>query len=131
MTQKTILVDAWNTFVTPAGINKEMFEMLEKFPNQKIILTNANPEQQEQFGMKNLPYPLFTLNKNPSKIDPSYYQRMIEHFSLSVQEVVYFEHNEKAVASAQSVGIKTYHYDKEAKDVQAVKRFLEENLKNF
>jgi hypothetical protein len=43
---KTILVDAWNTFITEEGVNSEMQQLLDKFPNKKIILTNANEEEQ-------------------------------------------------------------------------------------
>ena len=40
---KTILVDAVNTFVIKGdGIFKEMSELLEQYPNRKIILTNAD-----------------------------------------------------------------------------------------
>ena len=42
---KTILVDARNTFVTEDGINKDIQNLLDAFPNQKIIVTNANDEQ--------------------------------------------------------------------------------------
>lgn len=42
--------------------------------------------------------------------------------------VVYFEHNEDAVKSAQSIGIKTYYYDAEKKDLDALKSYLLENL---
>ena len=43
---KTILVDAINCFVSNHGeIFQEMFEMLEKYPNKKILLTGANDEQ--------------------------------------------------------------------------------------
>lgn len=42
---KTILVDAWNTFVTEEGMFREMHEMLEQYPNKIIILTNANDAQ--------------------------------------------------------------------------------------
>jgi len=41
---------------------------------------------------------------------------------------VYFEHNEDAVKSAQSVGIKTYHYNKDKKDLRGLKKFLDDNL---
>jgi FMN phosphatase YigB (HAD superfamily) len=43
---KTILVDAYNTLVKEDGLDTEMLEMLEKFPNDKIILTNADEEKQ-------------------------------------------------------------------------------------
>ncbi len=53
---------------------------------------------------------------------------MLEHFGLTVEEVIYFEHNEGAVASAKSVGINVYHYDKDKKDLVALKKFLEKNI---
>lgn len=126
---KTILVDAVHTFVIAGeGINKEMYEMLETFANPKIILTNANDEQFIEFGLTNLPYPIFTLKHNPDKVDPIYFQKMLEYFSLKVDDVIYFEHDEGAVKSAQSVGIKTYYYNSDKKDLEALKNFLTENL---
>jgi len=71
---------------------------------------------------------VFTLKHNPEKTDPKYYETMLEHCGLSKDDVVYFEHNENAVKSAQSVGIKTYHYDPEKKDLVALKNFVMENL---
>ncbi|MEK9148197.1 MAG: HAD hydrolase-like protein [Patescibacteria group bacterium] len=126
---KTILVDAMNTFVIrDQGIYQPMFELLEQYPNRKIILTGANDEQMEKFGLNKMPYEVFTLKHDPEKTDPKYYEKMLEHFALSKDDVVYFEHNEKAVKSAQSVGIKTYHYDSDKKDLKALKDFLTENL---
>lgn len=42
--------------------------------------------------------------------------------------VIYFEHNEDAVKSAQSVGIPTYHYDKDKPDLVELKKFIDKNL---
>ena len=53
---------------------------------------------------------------------------MLEHFDLSKEDVVYFEHNKKALESAESVGIKTYYYDKNKKDLEGLRSFLIENL---
>ena len=40
---KTILVDAINTLIKKnEGINIEIYNLLETYPNKKIILTNAN-----------------------------------------------------------------------------------------
>lgn len=125
---KTILVDAWNTFVTEEGIYQKMKDMLDKFPNKKIILTNANEEEKLKFGIVNMPYEVFTLSHNPNKKDPEYYKKMLKQFSLKPQDVVYFEHNPEAVESAKSQGITTFHYNKETKDVGAVKEFLIKNL---
>jgi FMN phosphatase YigB (HAD superfamily) len=105
-----------------------MFELLEKYPNRKIILTNANDEQMEPFSLTNLPYELFTMKHSPDKMDPKYFEEVFKHFNLKAEDVVYFEHNPAAVKSAQSVGIISYHYDPDRKDLVAVKNFLDKNL---
>ncbi len=126
---KTILVDAAGTFVIEGeGIYKPLYELLETYPNRKIIVTNANEEQKVKFGLINLPYELFTLSNNPSKINQQYFYNMLNHFGLQTSDVVYFEHNEEAVKSAQSVGITSYFYDAGKKDLVALKSFLDENL---
>lgn len=126
---KTILVDAINAFVIKGkGIFNEMYKMLEQYPNRKIILTGANDEEIKKFGLNDMPYEIFTLKHNPEKTDPKYYEIMLKHFNLDVDDVVYFEHNEDAMKSAQSVGINTFHYDKDAKDINALKKFINENL---
>ena len=76
---KTILVDAVDAFVIKGeGIFQAMFNMLEQYPNRKIILTNANNEQMEQFGLKNMPYEVFTLKHNPEKISGFFIIRKIK-----------------------------------------------------
>lgn len=129
---KTILVDAVYAFVIEDGdsftIFKEMYELLETFPNRKIILTGADDEQFKKFGLGKMPYEVFTLKHHPEKTEPAYYEKMLGHFGLNKDMVVYFEHDENAVKSAQSVGIATYHYDHERKDLRALGSFLRENL---
>lgn len=126
---KTILVDAISTFVIKGeGIFQAMYDLLEKYPNKKIILSSADDEQIKNFGLDKLPYELFTLKHNPEKTDPKYYETMLKHFGLNPNDVIYFEHNEDAVRNAQSAGIKSYHYDKDKKDLESLKKFLDENL---
>jgi len=126
---KIILVDAINTFfIKDVGVFKEMYNLLEQYPNRKIILTNANDEEVKKYNLVNLPYELFTLKHNPDKTDPKYYITMLNHFGLSEEYVVYFEHNPEGVKSAESVGIRTYHYDKDKRDLLALKNFLDKNL---
>ena len=129
---KTILVDAVDGFVIEAEngfqIFQEMFDLLETFSNRKIILTGANDEQFKKFGLDKMPYEVFTLKHNPEKTDSSYYEKMLKHFDLSKDEVVYFEHNPEAVKSAQSVGINSYFFDYNKKDLKALKDFLDDNL---
>lgn len=125
---KTILVDAVDAFIIEDKgdfkIFKEMHDLLETFPNRKIILTGANDEQFKKFGLDKTPYEVFTLKHNPEKTDSKYYETMLKHFGLSKDDVVYFEHNPEAVKSAQSIGIKTYYYDPDKKDLKALKDFL-------
>ena len=126
---KTILVDAINTFVlSDKTIFDDMYKLLEQYPNRKIILTGANDEQMKTFGLNNMPYEVYTLKHNPEKTDPKYYKMMLNHFELKADEAVYFEHNEHAVESARSVGISTYHYDKDAQDLFSLKAFIEDNI---
>lgn len=125
---KAILVDAVNTFVVDGKIFQPLHDLLDQYQNRKIILTNANDEQVIQFGLTDLPYELFTLKHNPDKVDPKYFNKMLEHFKLQPHKVVYFEHNPEAVKSAQSVGITTHHYDPQKKDLVALRSFLNENL---
>ena len=126
---KTIFVDAVDCFVSDTGeIYREMNELLETYPNKKIILTGANDEQFKQFGLDKMPYEVFTLKHNPEKTDPSYYEKMLGNFGLTKEEVVYFEHNPEAVKSAQSAGINSYFFDYGKKDLNSLKEFLDKNL---
>lgn len=127
---KTILVDAVFAFVSDQGeIFSPMHDLLEEYPNRKIILTNADYEVENKYNLNDMPYEVFTLKHNPPKTDLSYYKMLLEHFGFSKDDVVYFEHDQNAVKSAQSVGIKVYHYDENKRDLSALKEFLDENLK--
>jgi HAD superfamily hydrolase (TIGR01509 family) len=129
---KTILVDAVHCFVVKneakIEIFQEMYSLLEKYPNRKITLTGANDEEVEKFGLEDVPYELFTLKHSPEKTNPEYYQIMLANFNLKPDEVIYFEHSIDAVKSAEAVGIKTYFYDNDKKDLVSLKNFIDENL---
>lgn len=92
----------------------------------KTIL--VDDEQFKKFGLDKMPYEVFTLKHNPEKIDPKYHEKMLEYFNLDKDDVVYFEHNENAVKSAQPIGIKTYWYNSAKKDLLALAEFLNKNL---
>ncbi len=126
---KTILVDAVDCFVSKEGeIFGAMHDLLETYPNKKIILSNADDVQMEKWGLNDMPYEVFTLKHNPDKVDPAFFETMLAHFGLNKDEVVYFEHNPEAVKSAESVGITSYHYDNDKKDLNGLKKFLDNNL---
>lgn len=125
---KTILVDAAGTFVVNGKIDEKLHQLLENYPNKKIILTNANDEQIIEFGLTDLPYELFTLKHNPDKTDPAYFQKMLENFNLKAEDCIYFEHTPQAVEIARSVGIKSYYFDEQKRDLEQLKIFLNSNL---
>ncbi len=126
---KTILVDAVDAFVSPTGvIFQEMYDLLETYPNKKIILTGANDEQYKTFGLDKMPYEVFTLKHDPEKTNPEYFRKMLERFNLGIDDVVYFEHNPMAVKSAESIGIVSYFYDSNLKDLNALRDFLDRVL---
>ena len=126
--EKVILVDAYHCLFNENGINKELFNILESFPNKKIVLTNADDEQLIKFGIDKSPYEVFTLKHNPNKIDGGYYEKMLKHFSLKSENCIYFEHNGDAVKKAQELRITTFHFDKEIRDYSGLKKFIIENL---
>lgn len=75
-----------------------------------------------------MPYEVFTLKHDPEKTDLKYYEMMLEQLGLQKDDVVYFEHNPKAVESAESAGVVSYYYNDEMKDLNALKEFLDANL---
>ena len=126
---KTILVDAVDCFVSKEGqIFEEMHNLLETYPNKKIILTGANDEQFKMFGLDKMPYEVFTLKHNPEKTDAKYYEILLSHFNLTKDNAIYFEHNIEAVKSAQLAGINTYFYDNDKKDLEGLRGFFDSNI---
>jgi len=126
---KTILVDAIDGLISDTGeVFQEMYELLETYPHTKIILTGADDEGFKKYKLDQAPYQVFTLKHNPEKTDPTYFKMLFEHFGLKPEEVIYFEHNREAVKSAESVGIVSYWYDHEKKDLVALKEFLDKNV---
>ncbi len=80
---KTILVDAVDAFVIEGeGIFKELHDLLETYPNKKIVLTGANDEQYKEFGLDKVPYEVFTLKHNPEKTDSKYFELMLAKYGL-------------------------------------------------
>lgn len=126
---RIILVDAVDTLVIEGqGIFKEMHDLLETYPNRKIVLTNANDGEAKEFGLDAVPYEIFTLKHKPNKTDPAFFTKMLEHFGLNKDDVIYFEHNPQAVESAESIGLKSYHYDSQKKDLEGLKKFIDSNI---
>lgn len=124
---KTFLVDAWNTFVKEEGVDQKLKTLLDSYSNPKIIVTNANEEEKKKFGIVNMPYPVFSLSHNPNKTDSNYFKQLFAHYKLDHENIIYFEHNEDAVKSAQSINIKTLWF-KKGENLNLLKNFLDTNI---
>jgi FMN phosphatase YigB (HAD superfamily) len=126
---KTILVDGISGLILKDGsLQKEMYELLETYPNPKLVLTGADDDQWKQFNLDISPYEVFTLKHDPEKTDPEYFHILLNKYNLSPDEVAYFEHNREATNTATSLGINTYYYDDSRQDISALKRFLDSAL---
>ncbi len=126
---KTILVDAIGTFSDTNGeIFADLHKLLESYPNKKILVTGANDEQFKLWKLETVPYEVFTLKHNPEKTSPEYFQKLLNQFRLTKDDLVYFEHNPEAVKSAQLVGIESYYFDEKKKDLEALKDFLSAHI---
>ncbi|TAH33429.1 hypothetical protein EYC59_04845 [Candidatus Saccharibacteria bacterium] len=126
---KTILVDGISGLILKDGtLFNELYELLEQYPNPKLVLTGANDEQWEEFNLDISPYEVFTLKHNPEKTDPAYFRTLLSRYGLQANDVVFFEHNPDAAKTAESIGIKTYFYDHTARDLVALKTFLDSSL---
>lgn len=126
---KIILVDAVNAFVIKdSGVFQEMYDLLEQYPNKKIIVTNANDEQFSIFGLDKMPYEVFTMKHNPEKTDPKYFQILMQKYDLKPEDILYFEHNKDAVESAKTLGINSFYYNPNSKDLIELKTFLDTSI---
>lgn len=128
---KTVLVDAVNTFIIKDfGVFLEMHNLLEEYPNKKIIVTNADDKQIIDFGLNEVPYEVFTMKHEPEKTDSRYFELLMQQYNLKAEDLVYFEHNQAAVESAKSLGINTFYYNPEKRDLDALKAFLDSSINN-
>lgn len=126
---KTILVDAMGTFVDEeAGMSEEMYALLQTYPNPKIVVSMAPDDLMEKWGLNNLPYECYTSRLDPKKTNPLFYEQLLQHYHLTAEEVVYFEHNQEAVAVAKTLGIVSYYYDSDKKDLESLKAFIDAHL---
>ena len=126
---KTILVDAIDGLILKDGtVFEEMHQLLEKYPNPKLVLTGANDEQFKEFNLNRSPYEVFTLKHDPEKTDSKYFEILLNKYNLKPSEVVYFEHNKEAAEVATQAGIKTMFYDCSKRDLKELKEFLDSNL---
>jgi leucyl-tRNA synthetase len=125
--EKVILVDAVFCLVDEKGnVNKKLKKYLDSLPNKKIVLTNAPLEKYEMYFRNIQDYEIFTLQHKPNKKNNDYYKIFLEKNNLKSEDVLYFEHDEESMKSAESIEIRTFHYKD---NFENIKEFIENNLK--
>lgn len=118
-----ILVDLVNTlYIKGDGLDKELLEILNNNEERKIIVTNATQDKLDMIGK--LPYEVYTLEGNPRKEDSKYFKYLMKKLGIEPSNILYIEHNIEVVKLAETLGIKTLHYDKDKKDYIEVSNFL-------
>lgn len=126
---KTLLIDAAHTSISATGeLLTDVLDLVASYDNPKLVVTNANPEEAKQYKLNTLPYGVYSLNHEPDKTDPLYFERLMDEFGLEPEDIVYFEHTPAAVKAAQSLKITSYHFDEIKRDIEALKAFLDANL---
>ncbi len=119
--KKILAIDAVGCLVDMKGnINKSISKILKKIDNKKIVLTNANDKEKKIF-LKNISYDSFSLKHKPNKTNPKYYKKFLSKYKLQPNEIIYIEHDIRAVKSARLNGILTHHFDG---NIQKFKNFL-------
>ncbi|MBU0612424.1 hypothetical protein KKB10_00245 [Patescibacteria group bacterium] len=53
---------------------------------------------------------------------------MLGHFKLNAKDMIFFRNKKKVVKSARFIGINTFYYNKDKRDLVKLKKFLDEGL---
>ena len=67
---------------------------------------------------KNISYESFSLKHKPNKTNPKYYKKFLTKYKLQPNEIIYIEHDIRAVKSARLNGILTHHFDGNIKNIK-------------
>ena len=116
--KKVLAIDAVGCLVNFKGkVNNDIKNLVKKFKNKKIVLTNAD-ELEKKIFLKNITYETFSLKHKPNKSNPKYFKKFLLKYKLEPQQLIYIEHDIKAVKSAQSLGIVTHHFNGNLKNLE-------------
>jgi flavin reductase (DIM6/NTAB) family NADH-FMN oxidoreductase RutF len=116
--KKILAIDAVGCLVNLRGkINYKIKKLVHKFKNRKVVLTNASDSEKKIF-LKNISYQIFSLKHKPNKSNPKYFKKFLSKYKLKPEQIIYIEHDIKAVKSAQSIGIVAHHFNGDLKNLE-------------
>lgn len=126
--RRTILVDFVNCLVEKDAnkINKELADLLEGYNTKIIVVTNADYIDVKKV-LSAFDFQIFTLNKEPDKSKPEFFEKLLKEYKLDPDSLVYIDHKKENVSSANKVGIKSELY----KSIEKSKEFIDFNQYYF
>ncbi len=124
-TQRILLVDGmfclYNKYFK---INEELLHILNSINVRKILIVNGYTEKAREL-LKNTNFEIFSLEKEGiKKENQDYFKKLMKEFNLSSEELLYFDHAEENINSAEKLGITSELY----KNNKIIKKFIEDNL---
>ncbi len=120
---KAILVDAISCLIgKESGLDKELAELLKNTNKKIVVVTNADINYIKN-KLENYNFDVFSLNKNPDKSNPGYFKKLLDKYQFKAGEVIYFDHMNENIKSAESFGIKSILY----KNNNQIRKFIEDN----
>ncbi len=132
--KKVILVDGmYCLYDEKFNINKELLEITNNFNSHCVLAVNKFRGKGEALVIKHSPgqdtnWKAFSLEeKDTKKENPEYFKELLKRLGFVAEEVIYFDHDEKSVKSAKSIGINSVLY----KDNKQIKKFIEDNLVGY
>ncbi|NCQ81497.1 hypothetical protein GW750_01575 [bacterium] len=79
-----------------------MRDYIDTLPYTKIIVTNADSNVIKEVLKEKKYNDIFTLNNNPNKTDPAFFQKLQEKYNqYSLGQFLYVDHSQENINSAK------------------------------
>jgi FMN phosphatase YigB (HAD superfamily) len=106
-------------------LNQDLFEYLNSRPERKIVVTNAKDEILKEIKklLKNSDFEVFSLEFNPEKTNPQYFEILLQSLGLEAKDCLYLDHSLDNLNSAKQVEIPGILYQNN--DFSEFKKVLE------
>ncbi len=90
-------------------VNEEMRDYIDTLPYTKIIVTNADSNVIKEVLKEKKYNDIFTLNNNPNKTDPAFFQKLQEKYNqYSLGQFLYVDHSQENINSAKQSWIQGF-----------------------
>ncbi len=125
--KRTLLVDGMHCLYDEKfNVNKKLFDVLQSFDARKILVVNNFKDRAEEL-LKDYNYEVFSFNGKILKNRKDFFEKLLNKYKLDKNEIIYFDHDERNIETAEEVGIKNvFVYDGKIKKIEElIKKNLE------